>query len=261
MSIAPYEGLFLLAKFKRRYRQNNMEEEKTGVLTGLEQVETVTEIVAEATVKQEKTFTQKQIDEMMAKTQSTFEGKAAAERAKAEESRKLADLAAERAAQLERRIAEIEAEKDREWEESVGGTQEGQTLIEARRRLKAKELVIAEREKAANDKYTAGEYGLRAANAMDFAALYNVDYKLLVNEKSPAEMKARALEIALDIERAKKTEPKPEPVETESITPAHVDSGVITTRSSKLLTKESLNKLYADGDIDRVEYEEGLRKV
>jgi hypothetical protein len=242
-----------------------MAEEKTGTevpQTGAEQVKTVTETVESAPVTV-KTITQKEHDEQMAKTQSTFESKAAVERARAEQSAKEAAVAAEKAALLELRLAEIEAEKDREWETAVGNTEEGQTLIAARRRLKVKEQALAEREKAANEKYVAGEFGLKSANAMEFATIYGVDYKLLLNEKSPAEMKAKALEIALESERAKRTEPKPEPkpVETESITPAHVDSGVISTRSSKSLTKETLTKLYADGEIDTTEYMEGLRKV
>lgn len=239
-----------------------MDEKTTGAeaqQTGAEQVNTVPETVESVpeTVK-EKTFTQKQIDEMLAKTQSTFESKAAQERARAEEARKLAESEAQRAAQLEKRIAEIEAEKEREWEASVGDSPEGQNLIAARRRLRAKEEAIAEKERLAHEKYVAGEFGLKAANAMELAKLYGVDYQLLLNEKSPEGMKAKALEIALENERAKKTEPKPEP---ESITPDHVDSGVVTTRSSKALTKEKLNKLYAQGEIDSVEYEEGLKKV
>ncbi len=82
----------------------------------------------------------------------------------------------------------------------------------------------------------------------------------------PADMKAKALEIALENERAKKTEPikqeeKPPEKETESITPEHVDSGVVTTRPSKALTRQKLDELYADGEIDFKAYQEGLLKV
>ncbi len=250
-----------------------MSEEKTGAeagQTGVDQAGTETKTVdTDKTTVKEKTFTQKQLDEAVGKTQSTFETKAAQARREAEEARRLALAAEERAAQAEKRLAEQESEKRRAWEDSVADLPEGQRLIAERRRIDQEKAEAERLHAEATRRKSEGEFGLKAANAIEIAEREGVNYKDLMSEGSKAEMEAKAarlkvaqLEKELAELKTKQEKPpaEPEVKETESITPDHVDSGVIN-RPSKLLSKDTLNEKYAHGDIGFEEYQEGMKKL
>jgi len=201
-------------------------------------------VADEAKPKQEKTFTEKEFEAQKAKIQkAAFKEAAAAKRD--------ADAAIARAAELEQSQSQLrqqlqvmEADREREYEEILKGTPEGDKIIALYRHLKAREQAVVERELNADKKYNTGEIGIIYTHAMRLAKEYGLDdHEVLLKAKSEpemkvlaAELKAQKLEQQIEDLRAGKKPPKPEDELDDN--PEHIDSGSKSVPVRKLSDDE-----------------------
>jgi hypothetical protein len=193
----------------------------------------------------EPVFTQKQVEEEKSKVQSAFEKKLAAERREKE-------ATAGRLSEMEKLIQvatakqkQVEDERESRFLEEIESLPEGQKMSALYRKLKEREERLDGLERAAGEKYQAGEYGLKVSHAHKFAEDYGIEWKTLMDAKDERGMETMALKLkAENLEKeleAVKSAPKPkkteepEEDEVEDKNPVHIDSGTRTTGQPKRL--------------------------
>ena len=222
----------------KKNAEANADQTEAGQEVDAETVET--EEVAEPV------FTQKQVDVEKSKVQSAFEKKLAAERREREAS-------VNRLSEMEKLIQvatakqkQVEEERESRFLEEIESLPEGQKMSALYRKLKEREERLEGLEKAAGEKYQAGEYGLKVSHAHKFAEDYGIEWKTLMDAKDERSMETMALKLkAENLEKeleAVKSAPKPKKTEEpeededkEDKNPVHIDSGTRTTGQPKRL--------------------------
>jgi len=240
-------------------------QELADLMTEPDQVETDTEAVGELEVTEktdkpdkpkEKVFTEKEVEAEKAKVQSAFEKKYAAEKkAKDDVLARLAQLEHEREA--DKVLLEHEkAEKERQFLDQLGDLPEGAKLQAIYNQLADREKKLSEREAQANQKYNAGEFGLKLGHAHRLGKEYEVDWESLMDTKTESEMETKALKLKAEklekeLEAAKaapkESTQKPEETETDGEAPVHLDSGVrVTGQPKRVFTEKEIQRVLAD---------------
>ena len=209
----------------------------------------------------EKVFTLKEVEDQVSKVQSAAFKEAAQAKKDKDVAERRAMEAEARSKEIEKRLQALEAEKEREYEERLSQTGQGDELIRFNRQLKERERRIAALEEESQRRYTAGEIGLKRLNADDLIERLGLpdtkDVKTsLMAARSAAEMKDLANDIRIKtlekaLEEAKsgtKGTNKPES-ETNDIIPKHIDSGTRTVAPPKTLNDDEFIRQYGDGKL------------